>query len=91
MYLELLSPIGADARPEEARCANEAKSRFPGEHEPRVPHAAQRVVGMSEPLVTTELSNEQREYAEVIQASARSLLSLVEDVLDISWRSKPAS
>lgn len=69
---------------EDARRANEAKSRFLANmsHEFRTP--LNGVVGMSELLVTTKLSSEQREYAEVIQASARSLLALVEDVLDIS-------
>lgn len=69
---------------EDARRANEAKSRFLANmsHEFRTP--LNGVVGMSELLVTTKLTNEQREYAEVIQASARSLLALVEDVLDIS-------
>jgi len=69
---------------EAARRANEAKSLFVANmsHEFRTP--LNGIAGMSELLVTTRLSAEQREYAEVIQASARSLLALVEDVLDIS-------
>lgn len=69
---------------EEARRANEAKSLFVANmsHEFRTP--LNGIVGMSELLVTTRLSAEQRECAEVMQASARSLLTLVEDVLDIS-------
>ena len=69
---------------DEARRANEAKTRFLANmsHEFRTP--LNGIVGMSELLVTTPLNNEQRECAEVIQASANSLLSLVEDVLDIS-------
>ncbi|MEO7326126.1 MAG: ATP-binding protein [Dokdonella sp.] len=69
---------------EDARRANEAKSIFLANmsHEFRTP--LNGVVGMSELLSTTKLTTEQREYAEVIQASAKTLLSLVEDVLDIS-------
>ncbi len=69
---------------EEARRANEAKSLFIANmsHEFRTP--LNGIAGMSELLVTTRLSAEQREYAEIIQASAQSLLALVEDVLDIS-------
>lgn len=68
----------------EARRANEAKSAFLANmsHEFRTP--LNGVVGMSELLSTTKLSAEQRECAQVIQASARALLTLVEDVLDIS-------
>lgn len=67
-----------------AKRANEAKSRFLANmsHEFRTP--LNGIVGMSELLVTTPLTPEQREGAEVIQASARSLQLLVEDVLDIS-------
>lgn len=69
---------------EDARRANQAKSAFLANmsHEFRTP--LNGVVGMSELLATTHLTPEQHECAEVIQASARSLLALVEDVLDIS-------
>ncbi len=69
---------------EEARRANEAKSRFLANmsHEFRTP--LNGIVGMSELLSTTKLTSEQRECAEVIQTSAKALLALVEDVLDIS-------
>ncbi|HEY0502149.1 MAG TPA: ATP-binding protein, partial [Lysobacter sp.] len=42
------------------------------------------LAGMSELLATTRLDAEQRECLSTIQASTRSLLALVEDVLDIS-------
>ncbi|WP_379988367.1 ATP-binding protein [Dokdonella soli] len=69
---------------EDARRANEAKSTFLANmsHEFRTP--LNGVVGMSELLSTTRLTSEQRECADVIRASARALLALVEDVLDIS-------
>jgi two-component system, sensor histidine kinase RpfC len=69
---------------EEANRANEAKSRFLANmsHEFRTP--LNGLAGMSELLATTRLDAEQRKYLNTIQASTRSLLSLVEDVLDIS-------
>jgi two-component system, sensor histidine kinase RpfC len=69
---------------EEARRANEAKSRFLANmsHEFRTP--LNGLAGMSELLASTRLDSEQRECLNTIQASTRSLLSLVEDVLDIS-------
>ncbi|MCY7353841.1 MAG: response regulator [Lysobacter sp.] len=68
----------------EARRANEAKSRFLANmsHEFRTP--LNGLSGTSELLATPRLDSEQREYINTIQASTRSLLSLVEDVLDIS-------
>jgi two-component system sensor histidine kinase RpfC len=69
---------------DEARRANEAKSRFLANmsHEFRTP--LNGLAGMSELLATTRLDTEQRECLNTIQASTRSLLALVEDVLDIS-------
>lgn len=69
---------------EEAHRANEAKSRFLANmsHEFRTP--LNGLSGMSELLATTQLDAEQRECLSTIQASTRSMLALVEDVLDIS-------
>ena len=69
---------------QEAHRANEAKSRFLANmsHEFRTP--LNGLSGMSELLATTKLDSEQRECLTTIQASTRSMLSLVEDVLDIS-------
>ncbi len=69
---------------DEARRANEAKSRFLANmsHEFRTP--LNGLAGMSELLATTRLDAEQRECLSTIQASTRTLLGLVEDVLDIS-------
>ncbi|GAB3351295.1 ATP-binding protein [Lysobacter tyrosinilyticus] len=69
---------------DDARRANEAKSRFLANmsHEFRTP--LNGLAGMSEVLGTTKLDTEQRECVNTIQASTRSLLALVEDVLDIS-------
>ncbi|PPT23316.1 RpfC protein [Xanthomonas arboricola pv. fragariae] len=68
----------------EARRASEAKSRFLANmsHEFRTP--LNGLSGMTEVLATTRLDDEQRECLKTIQASTRSLLALVEEVLDIS-------
>jgi two-component system sensor histidine kinase RpfC len=69
---------------EAARSASEAKSRFLANmsHEFRTP--LNGLAGMSELLAPTRLDSEQRECLSTIQASTRSMLALVEDVLDIS-------
>lgn len=72
------------AEKERAESANRSKTDFLASmsHELRTP--LNIVLGMSELLEDTGLSDEQKKYVGSIQRSGKVLLTLIEDVLDIS-------
>ena len=67
-----------------AEAANQAKTSFLANmsHEIRTPMNA--IVGFSDILATEELTPQQKEYVDIIHDAGQNLLSIIDDILDIS-------
>ena len=83
-WLSFRMEARADAARQEAERANRAKSDFLAgmSHEMRTPMTS--VIGMTDLLLASNLTIQQRRHATLLRDAGRTLLAIIDDLLDVS-------
>ena len=68
---------------DEAQAANRAKSRLLASMSHEIRTLMNVIVGMGSLLSETKLSSEQKTYVETVDHAARTLMSLIDEILDL--------
>ncbi len=68
----------------QGRNRRQGEVRIPRQYRRRIPHAAERHLGMAELLGKSPLDTRQRAFIEIIQKSGQALMAIINDIIEFS-------